>query len=1088
MGEGLNFRILGPIEVEVAGNVVLVNAPKLRVLLAMLLLSANSMVSADSLVDQLWDQAPPRGARATLQTYVQRLRRVIGDAGRITTVSGGYRITVEPGELDLDRFFEARERARQASGLHEMADALRESLSHWRGPALADIPSDLFRTVHAPRLERERLAALEDLFDAELGLGRHRELVHELQVAADAAPLRERLHGQLMLALHRSGQQAEAFSVYDRIKRALATELGVDPGVELQKVHEQVLAHDQGPAGAGAGGPAAGELVPHELPADIPDFVGREQLVGQVEAALGGDVSGVPVVVISGLPGVGKTSLAVKVAHGMRGRFPDGQLHVDLRGHAATPALTPTEVLARFVVALGATTTRLPTGQEELIALYRTLLRGRKILVVLDNAVNPSQVRPLLPNAPGCGVLITSRNDLRGLVALQSAVLVHVGVLAAEHAHTLLANMIGAQRVAAEPDAVVEMAELCGYLPLALRIAAANVVGQPDGPLAEHVAMLRQGNRLASLEIEGDEEATVRTAFRLSYVALDAAAARTFRLLGLVAGPDFSVEAVAALTDSPDGDVQAVIEQLTVANLVLRNNRRRYQLHDLLRVFAAEQCVADDREATLLAAKERLLTFYFRHTESAAGMLYPTYVHLPRPERLARAERKVFADPDEAMAWMSAECLNVLAAVVDASDGELAPFTWLLVETLRPYLVASGRYREEGLGACAAALRAAEDRGDLAAIAAINCCLGSLSFRHGDKQGALHHFEAELAAYRAAGHVEGQARALISLGNLDRDVGRVDDGVARMRAGLELAEKTTNTPLRRFGWLGLSYAEFLRGNLDDAEVAARRTISLCDLSGEQATEGDVRGILGEILLLRGHCHEAIEQFSRSLELLRRGSLSHFEADVLGHLSRAFREVGDLAAAGRHARLALRIARDSSAREEEAEALTALAAVALTGGELDEAHQLYRSALAVCQEIGYRRGEIVALAGHAEVSRLTDDVTAAVSEAQKAVQLAEAAGLQILGMRAKVVLAQAELDNGAIDVAAGWAESAFIEARRCGAQLDQARALRALASARRAAGDPAAAEKYCGLADACLSTTGLPASSELRRSLDGVRGG
>lgn len=1082
----MDFRILGPLELVVDGRAIPVNAPKHRVLLAMLLLRPNRMVGADELVDQLWDRDPPRSARATLQTYVQRLRRVIGDADRIVTLTGGYRISLELEELDLHRFRAMFDQARHTDDLEERVRLLRGALGQWRGAALADVPSDLIRAIDMPRLEQERLAALESLFDADLRLGRHGELVHELRTAADLAPLRERLHGQLMLALYRSGQQAEAFAAYQRIKEALADELGVDPDAELQALYQQLLARDPAIAAPRAGevrtAPAAEDPAPRELPADVLDFVGRDDVAGQVRSVLTGSESGVPIVVISGLPGVGKTALAVKVAHDVRERFPDGQLYVNLRGYAPTPALTATEALARFLISLGAAPRQLPSDQDGLVGLFRTLLGGRRVLILLDDAAGPGQVRPLLPNAPGCAVLVTSRGDLRGLVALQGARSVDLGVLTDEQSHALLATMIGAGRVAAELPVVAELAQLCGRLPLALRIAAANLAIRPECSLAEYVAELREGNRLASLEIEGDEEATVRTAFQLSYVTLDPDAARAFRLLGLVTGLDFSVEAVAALAGIPDERARTLLDQLTMANLVMRGNGPRYQLHDLLRLFVVERCTQDEEPGAAAEAALRLLTFYLHHVEAAAKLLYPMYVRLPRPVWLDDTTRVGFADQGEAIAWMDKECVNVLAAVVSASGDRFRALAWLLVEAVRPYLVISGRYREEGFNAFGVALSSAVAEENFQAVATIHNSMGSLSVRHGDIPGAMRHFTEELLASRTGGHIEGQARALIGMGAVHREMSQVDEGAERIREGLELARRTENLPLQRFGWLGTTYVELLRGNLDVAEQAGRQTIALCDFEGEQASEGNARGMLGEILLQRGHCVAAIAEFARSLELLRRGAVGHFQADVLGHLSLAYKEIGDLAMAGQNARLALRVARESGVRDDEAEALTALAAVHRAEGDLNEADRLYRAALAVCREVRYDRGEISALIGHAETSRSAGDLALAVSLAQNAVALSEAAGLRILGLRARIALAHAELDNGGVEAAARHAEASVAAAQQFGAQLDHARALYVLGLVRQAVGDPAAARQCRQQAQESVIATGLPESAGLRRLL------
>jgi tetratricopeptide (TPR) repeat protein len=590
-------------------------------------------------------------------------------------------------------------------------------------------------------------------------------------------------------------------------------------------------------------------------------------------------------------------------------------------------------------------------------------------------------------------------------------------VLVPAQSYQVLATIVGADRIDAEPEAAADIATLCGYLPLALRIAAANLVARPTTSVREFAAELRQGNLLARLAIDGDDEAAVRGAFELSYTTLPVAAARLFRLLGLVHGSDFDAAAAAALGDLPVGEAARLLDQLAAASLVGRLASTRFQLHDLVRLFAVDLCHAEEDEASIAAATERLYRFYLAHVDTAARLLYPVWITLLRPERTGVATGARFDHPAEAVAWMDQEFLNITAAITHARSAGPTHLAWAMAEALRPYLVTQGRYRAEGLSACLVVLDSAVEAEDFRAAAAMHNTLGAVYNRHAEYQRAMWHYREELSAHRAGGFLVGEARALIAIGNVYQAMGGLDEAGRHIAAGLRLAEENGSRAVSCLGWLNMSFVEMLRGNLDDAENAARQALPLCDDGGGRIAEGECRSILGELLLRRGSCTEAIEEFGKARQLYQSNSVSHYEADVLGLLALAHRELGDYPVARRHAESAVDIANSSSAHDEEADALAILGSIHLRLGHSAQALATLGDALSLARAIGHVRAEIVALHGFAEYDRNSGDLKSAIAHAGTALALSRSAGFQTLEGQTETLLGWIRLEVGEFDAAA-----------------------------------------------------------------------
>jgi len=820
----VDFGLLGPLLVRDGTRQVAVSAPRQRVLLAALLLAAGRVVSVDALAETVWDGHPPAGARAALHSAIQRLRSTLGPAGAglIGTRPPGYLIQLGDSEFDVRQFevLAARGRAdAQAGAWVQASDLLREALALWRGEALADVPSQLLRARELPRLEDQRLHALAGRIDADLQLGRHGEVVAELRQLVAARPLVEHFHAQLMLGLYGSGRQADALAAYQAVRRVLADELGVDPGPELRLLHQRILAADPGllpaagsPPGAPVADPPAGPPgapappVPRQLPVAVRHFAGRAEPLKALAGLAAEAGAAVVISAIDGTAGIGKTALAVHFAHQVAGQFPDGQLYVNLRGFdPAAPPLAPGEAVRIFLDALAVPTAQVPTGLDAQAGLYRSLLAGRRVLVVLDNARDADQVRPLLPASPGCLVIVTSRRQLTSLVAAEGAYPLTLDLLTEAEALELLTRRLGPERIAADPRAVDELTGLCAHLPLALSIAAARAAGQPALPLASLAAELRGADgRLDALDA-GSPAADVRAVFSWSYRQLDPTAARVFRLFGLHPGPDISAPATASMAALPPRDARAALAELAKASLVTGQAGGRFTVHDLLRAYAAERALADDGEADRHAAIGRMLDHYLHTAYSAAMLLHSWGNPAVPPGRQPGVEPERLTSAGEAVAWFEAERPVLMAATARALEAGFDTHAWQIPWAMARFLDMRG-YSTDWVTTEQTALAAAQRLGDRAAEAGAHLRLGSARSVVGADQDAHAELERALGIYTELRDLPGQAYAHDSLNMFCQFQGRDAEALGHARQALELftaaGDRTGQAhALNAVGWL-----------------------------------------------------------------------------------------------------------------------------------------------------------------------------------------------------------------------------------------------------------------------------------------------
>lgn len=908
----MEFRVLGTVDAVAGGRSIDPGTPRQRCVLAVLLLSPGHPVPVDAMVDCVWGDGPPREARNTLYSYVARLRRALreptgGRGAEIKRQSGGYALEVAPEAVDLFRFRELRRRARDAVRDGDDAGAaqlLRDALALWRNTPLLGLPGVWAERMRAG-LVSERLAALASYAEAALRLDRPADLVGELGAALLEHPTAETLAAPLMRALDRAGRQSEAIEVYGRTRQRIRDELGTEPGSQLQALYLELLR--RGPT-TEAGHPPVRHSPVRHLPTRVTDFTGRSaerRWLDDLEAA--GERAGA----INGMAGIGKTSLAVDAAYRFAGRYPDAQLCVDLHGH--TPGqdpLDPAAALDTLLRRLGVPAERIPADPDEQSALWRAELAGRRCVVVLDNAASAAQVRPLLADAPGTLVLVTSRRRLVGLEGVRS---LSLEVLPPADAAALLVDVAGAGRVADDPGALADAVRLCGHLPLAIRVAGARLQHRPTWTVRHLVSRLAdERRRLAELTAE---DLSVAASFALSYQQLTGVQRRLFRLLGLVPGLDVDAHATAALADLDLPVAERALEDLVDAHLLEQPEPGRYRFHDLLRHHAALTAKEAEPEPARHDATGRLLDYYLAVAGIAAARLSPR--PLPDASRPAAPPASVpsLETREHAMAWLDAERLNLVAAVRLAARDGWWEHAWQLPARLWRFYYLRG-HLTEWVETHRLALAAALDLADPVAEARTRTYLGVGRRWGGHLHDALDQLERALILHRTAGDQVHEAATLNGLGVTYGALGRYPEAMAAYRDSARI-------------WAGL---------------------------GDALGEGTARNNLGELLTRLRQPADAVAKLRVAYDLLRTAGTLHGEADPLRNLGEAYSLLGKSGDALDSCRQALALIRAAGGRRAEATMINSLGVVHRRAGQIAEAVVAHEQALELARRVGTRVDE------------------------------------------------------------------------------------------------------------------------------------
>jgi tetratricopeptide (TPR) repeat protein/transcriptional regulator with XRE-family HTH domain len=828
--------------------------------------------------------------------------------------------------------------------------------------------------------------------------------------------------------------------------------------------------------------PSFAPSFPRQLPAATVYFTGRHAELALLHAyaakAGRGRVEGT-ILVVTGPAGVGKTALAVRFAHDVTEQFCDGQLYADLRGFDPHHRpLASAEVLGRFLRGLGVDPERIPVGVEEQAALYRSLLADRAVLVVLDNAVSAAQVRPLLPGGPGCLVVITSRNRLDGLVAREGACPVPVGPLEPGEAVALLAGILGERRVAAGADAIAELAWLCGYLPLALRIAAARLAVEPHRRIEEEVARLSRGDRLAALALPGQERDTVEAAFDLSYRTLDPELRQLFRQLGLVPGPDVSVEAAAAVACRPVQQTGQLLEELAARSLVEQCPSGRHRMHDLLRCYAANHASADHDDRDRDRGVRSLASFYLHTANAAADILYPGFLRLPGPHGDPTAIVVSFADEAAAAGWLEEERANLVALVEHAAEHGPGAVAWRLADVLRGFFWLR-KHHADWRATVRQGLRAAQREGDDRAQAAMHTSLGTAHWGTAEYGQAVEHFNQALALCRRSRWQEGEGSALANLGGVHQYLGNLQQALDAYAKALASARVVGSQrgQASTLGSLAGVHAEL--GELRVAADSSRQALARFERLGSRYGQARQLSNLGHIYQQLGQLGQAEGCLRRALLGDRETGYRNGEADSLDKLARALRDGGRHQEALDHACQALAITRDIADRATEADALSTLATIHMSLGDLEAAAGSGRRALGIARHLGYLRGETEALIGLATVDRRLERYDDALANGERAVALACRARYRLLEGHALTVLGEIHLGMGELRQALDRCQQAILIHRQTGYRIGEARTLRVAGSARAAAGDPAGAGAHWQHALQILEEIGTREAEEVR---------
>ncbi|MEU6763878.1 BTAD domain-containing putative transcriptional regulator [Streptomyces sp. NPDC046853] len=947
----MRFSVLGPVQAWRGAEQLPTGSPQQRALLAALLLRDGRVATAAELIDAIWGDDPPSPALAAVRTYASRLRKAF-PPGLLASISGGYaiRLPVPTEALDLaaaEQLWAKAQKARTA-GDHCMARTLlHEALSLWDGEPLANVPGP-YAEVQRARLEEWRLQLLETRMDLELELGDHAEAVSELTALTAQHPLRERLREQLMLALYRSGRQAEALAVYADTRRLLADELGVDPRRELSELQMRILRADADLAepSAPARESATVTVRPEQLPATVPDFTGKDTYVAELSEALTStERRGMTVSALAGIGGAGKTTLAVHVAHSVRTSFPDGQLYVDLQGTGARAA-DPETVLGAFLRALGTPDSAIPDTLEERQALYRSVLADRRLLVLLDNARDAAQVKPLLPGTGRCAALITSRVRM---VDLPAAHLVDLDVMSPEEALLLFSRIVGAERVAPERHAALDVVAACGFLPLAIRIAASRLSARRTWTVSVLAAKLADKRRRLDELQAGD--LGVKATFELDYGALEPAQARAFRLLGLADGPDISLTSAAAMLDLPLETTEDLLESLVDTSLLESAAPGRYRYHDLVRLYA-RACAERDEvpHSQRDAALSRLLDFYLASASRAYALAHPGDTLANRFAPAWYAAGLSFDSATAARQWLHSESDCVLACVQQSLTSDCLGRSVDLLLAARELAESGanpGLYESVAQTVC----HAAQDAGDVRAEGRARTALGAVQLLSGRLEEADEQARRALLLAAETGDPLPRCWAINDRGIIAMHENRHKDAERYLRQAVDTFHVLGNRTGEADALGNLSRVHLAMGRSASAIVLAQRSLAIHDGLGLTVRGAHARYALGLAFTRSGRHEEATAELRLALEVFRDQRDQIWEGQALFRLAEVHMARDRFAEAAADAELALSLLTGPGRARHRAGVLTLLGRALNSIGHTDRARACWEEALTLFDQLG-----------------------------------------------------------------------------------------------------------------------------------------
>jgi DNA-binding SARP family transcriptional activator/DNA-binding XRE family transcriptional regulator len=984
----LRVAVLGPLVVRRGPAVIAVASPMVRKLLCLLAIQPGREVGFEEIIDTLWEGQAPRTCRQLVHTYVSGLRRLLGEAV-VSRTAQGYRLPLDAGQSDAAEFGQLVSRAGRAAADGATLPAWQlytEAVSCWRGPLLAGAGDWVHVHPAAIALTSQRTAAVLAWAGLGLNLGKYSPLVPALRTLAVEHTLHEGVAARLILALAGAGQQAEALAVYQDLRTRLSDELGVDPGPELASAHLRVLRGQLPGAGVAAEPQPQVAEPPAQLPMECAGFTNRGDELRALDRILGSEEAAktTPVAVVTGMGGVGKTALAVRWAWRQRSRYPDGQLYADLRGHATTGPVRPLHALAGFLVALGEPADRIPEDEGQAAALLRTRLEGKRILLLLDNALDAQQVRPLLPAAPGSAAIVTARDRMTGLIARNGAEAVVVSPLPEAEAAALLITAMGQRGGGEPPEAVAELASLCAHLPLALRIAAANLAARPSYRLADYVATLASGDRLTGLAVPEDEQAAVRSAFELSCDALKPELRRLFRLTGLAPGPDLTAPAAAALAGIPTSQAESLLDRLAARNLIDEYAHRRYRLYDLLRLYAAELAAAEESTADRDAAIDRLAAHTMAAVRSASEKLYPHLLHLPDSDQGKQSDevpefRLEFTDEAGVLAWLDAERGNLVALVALLAEQGKADAALRLSDRLAGYFSMSSNTLDWLVTATAARQAVADDVPIAVACAELH--LGMVRSMQTRYESAAGHFASSAGQARQAGWIACEAVALNNQAAAYWHLGRAAQTIELLTEALDAHRRTGRT--------------------------AGEAVTLANIASTRLYLARSADPVTEAAAISEHRHEALRLLGQARDLHQALHDRRNEAETGRRIAEAHRDLGDLESAAAHARQAITLAREVAHQRYEISARSTLATILVRLGEPEHGiaeHTLARELAAKAGDPGQQAEVLMELAesmawlGRVEEALLTaQDVAAAADRLRMPLLQRRAEGV-IAGLR------------------------------------------------------------------------------------------